>query len=87
LEINEDNRQCLHFYVKDSGIGIPKEKQEKIFEPFRQADGSITRQYGGTGLGLSISSQLVKLMGGQIWVESPAPRVPSNLKIGGGYRV
>jgi two-component system sensor histidine kinase/response regulator len=62
----------LHFSVKDTGVGIPLDRQKSIFEAFTQADGSMTRTYGGTGLGLTISSQLVQLMGGRLWVESEA---------------
>jgi two-component system, sensor histidine kinase and response regulator len=63
-------RSVLHIAVVDTGIGIPPEKQALVFEAFSQADGSITRKYGGTGLGLTISSNLVEMMGGQIWLES-----------------
>lgn len=67
-----DNLHTLVFSVKDTGIGIPKEKQEKIFEAFEQVDTSTTRKYGGTGLGLTISKALVEMMGGKIRVVSEA---------------
>jgi two-component system, sensor histidine kinase and response regulator len=70
-EAQTDDEVLLHFKIRDTGIGVPPEKQKIIFESFTQADGSTTRKYGGTGLGLTISLQLVEMMCGQIWIESP----------------
>jgi two-component system sensor histidine kinase/response regulator len=69
-DVIEEKTSNLHFIVSDSGVGIAPEKINMIFESFSQADASTTRHYGGTGLGLTISKRLVRMMGGQLWVES-----------------
>ncbi|MEK7784164.1 MAG: ATP-binding protein, partial [Chloroflexota bacterium] len=72
VEAQTADEVTLHFAVRDTGLGIPEDKQVLIFEPFTQADGHIARQFGGTGLGLTISQRLVEKFGGLLWVESRA---------------
>ena len=69
-DVGPEGAVTIHFSVRDTGPGIPRDKFDTIFEAFRQADGSIARRYGGTGLGLAMCSRLVRLMGGRIWLES-----------------
>jgi signal transduction histidine kinase len=66
----EEASDCVKFFVKDSGIGISKNKIKEIFERFNQASEQTEKLYGGTGLGLAISKSFVELLGGQIWVDS-----------------
>ncbi len=69
-QIEESDKRKIHFTIKDTGIGIPPEKMEKIFEPFTQVERVISRKRDGVGLGLAISKRLVELMGGKIWAKS-----------------
>ena len=82
VEEEKDDWVKLHAAIRDTGIGVPKDKLSAIFLPFQQADGSTTRKYGGTGLGLSICKKISKLMAGDVWAESRAPvnqQVPGSI--------
>lgn len=70
VDAKELNGVVLHFIISDTGLGIPAVKQTSIFEAFTQSDGSTTRKFGGVGIGLTIASELIRMMGGRIWVES-----------------
>ena len=77
IEDEKDDRIKIHAAIRDTGIGIPKDKLETIFAPFQQADGSTTRKYGGIGLGLSICKRISNHMDGDVWAESPVFYEPS----------
>jgi signal transduction histidine kinase len=72
-DLQRGDQTILHFRVRDSGRGIPKEHHQRIFEAFVQADGSMKRAHGGNGLGLAICSRLVTMMGGEIGLDSARP--------------
>ena len=74
VRVSAGKDQAVRFEVRDTGIGIPEAARERIFLPFEQADGGVTRRYGGTGLGLAICAEIVERMGGEIGVESGAER-------------
>ncbi|HEY6332393.1 MAG TPA: ATP-binding protein, partial [Blastocatellia bacterium] len=74
VESSRADEVIMHFAISDTGLGIPAEKQQAIFEAFSQADSSTTRKFGGTGLGLAISTQLVEMMGGHLGLDSEEGR-------------
>lgn len=79
---SKDDNPVIKFFVEDTGIGVPKSKQDLIFDVFRQAEESYTKTHGGTGIGLTISKKLVKLLGGEIWLESESEDLAAD-KAGG----
>lgn len=76
LEVNSSpsHQQAMIFSIQDTGIGMSAEQREKLFQPFSQADGSITRRFGGTGLGLVLSKRLAQLLGGDVFIQSSTPQ-------------
>ena len=82
-QVADTTQYELHFSVRDTGIGIPQDRMDRLFQSFSQVDASMTRRYGGIGLGLVISKRLSEMMGGTMWVESPSPPLSSPPLAGG----